>query len=97
MASWLKQSTAVDIALVGKYHSLEIAESLRQLAEYLHELNWPLGPEWYASLRTQSAMERSEVAMVLIDASEELSEQDVRIIAKGPLAAAGNNPLRAPR
>ena len=40
------------------------------------------GPEWYASLRTQSAMERSEVAMVLIDASEELSEQDVRIIAK---------------
>jgi NAD+ kinase len=25
------------IALVGKYHSLEIAESLRQLAEYLHE------------------------------------------------------------
>lgn len=40
------------------------------------------GPEWYASLRTQSAMERSEVAMVLIDASEELSEQDVRIISK---------------
>jgi len=25
------------IALVGKYHSMEIAESLRQLAEYLHE------------------------------------------------------------
>ena len=25
------------IALVGKYHSLEIAESLRRLAEYLHE------------------------------------------------------------
>ena len=25
------------IALVGKYHSREIAESLRQLAEYLHE------------------------------------------------------------
>ena len=40
------------------------------------------GPEWYASLRTQSALERSEVCMVLIDASEELSEQDVRIIAK---------------
>lgn len=40
------------------------------------------GPEWYASLRTQSALERSEICMVLIDASEELSEQDVRIIAK---------------
>jgi NAD+ kinase len=25
------------IALIGKYHSLEIAESLRRLAEYLHE------------------------------------------------------------
>ena len=25
------------IALVGKYHSMEIAESLRRLAEYLHE------------------------------------------------------------
>lgn len=40
------------------------------------------GPEWYASLRTQSALERSEVCVVLIDASEELSEQDVRIVAK---------------
>lgn len=40
------------------------------------------GPEWYASLRTQAALERSEVCVVLIDASEELSEQDVRIVAK---------------
>ena len=40
------------------------------------------GPEWYASLRTQSALERSEVCLVLFDASEELSEQDVRIVSK---------------
>ncbi|NQU37283.1 MAG: ribosome biogenesis GTPase Der [Actinobacteria bacterium] len=40
------------------------------------------GPEWYASLRTQSALERSEVCIVLFDASEELSEQDVRIVSK---------------
>jgi len=38
------------------------------------------GHEFYASLRTQSALDRAEVAIVLIDASEPLSEQDVRII-----------------
>ena len=38
------------------------------------------GHEYYASLRTQSALDRAEVAVVLIDASEVLAEQDVRII-----------------
>lgn len=38
------------------------------------------GPEWFASLRTQTAMERAEVCVVLIDASEPLGEQDVRIV-----------------
>jgi GTP-binding protein len=39
------------------------------------------GHEYYATLRTQAALERAEVAIVLIDASEPLSEQDVRIIS----------------
>ncbi len=39
------------------------------------------GHEYYATLRTQAALDRAEVAVVLIDASEPLSEQDVRIIA----------------
>jgi GTP-binding protein len=39
------------------------------------------GPEYYATLRTQAALERAEVAIVLIDASEPLAEQDVRIIS----------------
>ena len=39
------------------------------------------GHEYYATLRTQAALERAEVAIVLIDASEPLSEQDVRILA----------------
>ena len=39
------------------------------------------GHEYYATLRTQSALERSEVAIVLIDASEPVSEQDVRILS----------------
>lgn len=39
------------------------------------------GHEYYATLRTQTALERSEVAIVLIDASEPVSEQDVRILS----------------
>ncbi|WP_030013880.1 ribosome biogenesis GTPase Der [Curtobacterium sp. S6] len=38
------------------------------------------GAEFYASLRTQTALERSEVALVMLDVSEPLSEQDVRIL-----------------
>ena len=39
------------------------------------------GAEYYSSLRTQAALEAAEVAVVLIDAGEVLSEQDQRIIA----------------
>ncbi|GLW12273.1 GTPase Der [Microtetraspora sp. NBRC 13810] len=39
------------------------------------------GADFYASMRTRSALERSEVAIVLIDASEVLTEQDLRIIS----------------
>ena len=39
------------------------------------------GSEYYSSLRTQAALEAAEVAVVLLDASEVLSEQDQRIIA----------------
>ena len=38
------------------------------------------GAEFYSSLRTQTALERSEVAVVLLDVSEPISEQDVRIV-----------------
>jgi len=39
------------------------------------------GAEYYSSLRTQAALEAAEVAVVLLDAGEVLSEQDQRIIA----------------
>jgi len=39
------------------------------------------GTDYYATLRTQSALDRAEVAVVLVDASEPLSEQDTRIIS----------------
>ncbi|MBV9315717.1 MAG: ribosome biogenesis GTPase Der [Pseudonocardia sp.] len=38
------------------------------------------GMEYYASLRTRSAIEAAEVAVVLIDASEPMTEQDQRVI-----------------
>ncbi len=38
------------------------------------------GADFYASLRTQAAIEKSEVAVVLIDASQSLTEQDIRVI-----------------
>ncbi|WP_409483043.1 ribosome biogenesis GTPase Der [Arsenicicoccus dermatophilus] len=38
------------------------------------------GADFYASLRTQSALEKAEVAIVLIDAGEPISEQDIRVI-----------------
>lgn len=39
------------------------------------------GHEYYASLRTRAALEKSEVALVLIDASEPISEQDLRLLS----------------
>jgi GTP-binding protein len=39
------------------------------------------GQEYYASLRTQTAISRAEVALVVIDAGQSLTEQDQRIIA----------------
>ncbi|WP_062993722.1 ribosome biogenesis GTPase Der [Nocardia anaemiae] len=39
------------------------------------------GMEFYASLRTKAALEASEVAIMLIDASEPITEQDLRVIS----------------
>ena len=39
------------------------------------------GHEYYASLRTSSAIERAEVAVMIVDASQPLTEQDTRIIS----------------
>ena len=38
------------------------------------------GADFYASLRTQAALEKAEVAVVLLDANEPLTEQDTRVI-----------------
>ena len=38
------------------------------------------GADFYASLRTTAALEKAEVAIVVLDVSEVISEQDIRII-----------------
>lgn len=39
------------------------------------------GHEYYASLRTQAAIERAEVCIMVIDASEPITDQDLRILS----------------
>jgi GTPase len=38
------------------------------------------GADFYASLRTQAAIDKAEVAVVLLDASQPMTEQDVRVV-----------------
>ncbi|MDO5723388.1 MAG: ribosome biogenesis GTPase Der [Flaviflexus sp.] len=38
------------------------------------------GADYYASLRTRAAIERSDLGLVLLDASQQVTEQDVRVI-----------------
>lgn len=40
------------------------------------------GADFYASLRTQAAIEKAEVGVVLIDASVPLTEQDIRVVSQ---------------
>ncbi|MBB5958402.1 GTP-binding protein [Saccharothrix tamanrassetensis] len=44
-------------------------------------VNFASGAEYYASLRTKAAIESAEVAIVLLDASEPISEQDLRVLS----------------
>ncbi|MDO4913700.1 MAG: bifunctional cytidylate kinase/GTPase Der [Bifidobacteriaceae bacterium] len=45
----------------------------------LHKLS---GAEYYSSLRTQAAIERSELALVLFDASVPISDQDLKVMSQ---------------
>lgn len=38
------------------------------------------GADYYASIRTQAALEKAEVALVLFDGSQPLTEQDIRVV-----------------
>lgn len=45
----------------------------------LHKIS---GADYYSSLRTQAALERSELALVLFDVSEPIAEQDLRVMSQ---------------
>ena len=57
---------------------IEFSVKQQYAREWLKEAK---GAEYYSSLRTASAIEAAEVAIVLLDASESISEQDQRVIA----------------
>ncbi|MDK6248776.1 hypothetical protein QP199_26385, partial [Escherichia coli] len=40
------------------------------------------GADYYSSLRTQAAIERSELALVLFDVSEPISDQDLKVMSQ---------------
>ncbi|MGH3436941.1 MAG: ribosome biogenesis GTPase Der, partial [Sciscionella sp.] len=44
------------------------------------KVNFASGTEYYASLRTKAAIESAEVVIVLLDASEPIAEQDLRVL-----------------
>lgn len=52
-------------------------------------VNQAQGSEYYAWLRTQAAIERAEVCIVVLDASEPVSEQDLRILSEVEEAGRG--------
>lgn len=45
----------------------------------LHKIS---GADYYSSLRTQAALERSELALVLFDVSHPIAEQDLRVMSQ---------------
>lgn len=55
------------------YHLIDTAGIRRRVKE-------ASGHEYYASLRTQSAIERAQVCVVVVDAAQPLTEQDLRIM-----------------
>ncbi len=62
------------IELAGKVWTFVDTAGIRR------RMNLAQGADFYASLRTSAALEKAEVAVVLIDVTEPISEQDVRII-----------------
>ncbi|MEE8666516.1 MAG: bifunctional cytidylate kinase/GTPase Der [Bifidobacterium mongoliense] len=45
----------------------------------MHKLS---GAEYYSSLRTEAAIERSELALILFDASQPISDQDLKVMSQ---------------
>ncbi len=68
-----QQRSVVDNVAGTVYRFIDTAGIRRRVKE-------ASGHEYYASLRTASAIERAEVCVVVIDASEPIADQDLRVI-----------------
>lgn len=62
------------IELAGRIWTFVDTAGIRKRVHLQH------GADFYASLRTAAALEKAEVAIVVLDVTEELSTQDLRII-----------------
>ena len=63
------------IQLAGKTWRFVDTAGIRRRVHQTH------GADYYASLRTQTALDKAEVAIVVVDASQPITEQDTRIIS----------------
>ncbi len=66
------------VELGGKVWKFVDTAGLRKKAQKVSHAS---GHEFYASLRTKSAIEAAEVAILLIDASKPITEQDLRVLS----------------
>ncbi len=74
MAGTTRDPVDEQIELAGRVWTFVDTAGIRR------RMNLAQGADFYASLRTSAALEKAEVAVVLIDVTEPISEQDVRII-----------------
>ncbi|MFD1713084.1 ribosome biogenesis GTPase Der [Amnibacterium flavum] len=74
MAGTTRDPVDEQIELAGKVWRFVDTAGIRR------RVHMAQGADFYASLRTTAALEKAEVAVVLLDVSEPISEQDIRII-----------------
>lgn len=74
MAGTTRDPVDEQIEILGKVWTFVDTAGIRR------RVHLQQGADFYATLRTSAALEKAEVAVVLIDVTQPISEQDVRII-----------------
>jgi GTP-binding protein len=74
MAGTTRDPVDEQVEIAGKFWRFVDTAGIRR------RVNLSQGADFYATLRTSAALEKAEVAVVIIDASETISVQDLKII-----------------